>query len=448
MVQDSDEWLKTVATFRFGIISDFVIGVRLEYGDKKRLLQEKTSRQYVIPGSSKTTISRTTILSWIKAYQRSGHKIESLYPKTRSDQGTFKSLSPTLRVALKDLVDENRHYTIPIMIKKLRQQKILESSESINRAVVYRFVRKYKLQKPSEDAVDRRRFEATHTNQIWQSDALHGPLIYISGSSRAQKSYLFAIIDDHSRFIIHAQFYTSETFETFKIGLCHAVMQRGLPQKFYVDNGSCYRSDQLDRILASIGVQLCHSRPYKPQGRGKVERWFKNIRDSLLPLLPDSPLPLDVLNQKLNEFVDTYNQTHHSSINMTPYERYSTDLSCIRSAPDRLRDYFRHCEVRKVKKDRTVQVHKRIFEVPTGLIDKTVELHYHPENPEEVEVFLQGISYGKATILNLAMNARGGRDYKERLPPRVELHQSPQPPEIKGGCLFEPTKPLTNEPLS
>ena len=53
--------------------------------------------------------------------------------------------------------------------------------------------------------------------------------------------------------------------------LRHAVSARGIPIRLYMDNGKIYRSPQLARIAASLGTLIVHSRPYQPEGRGKVE---------------------------------------------------------------------------------------------------------------------------------------------------------------------------------
>ena len=363
-----------------------------------------------------------------------------------------------MRMAIKNLKEENAYYTVPVIIKKLRQQKIIAADELVNRATIYRFLRHENLRKPSPDAQDRRRFEAAHSNEIWQCDVLHGPMTYIEGASTLKKSYLMAIIDDHSRLIIYACFYPSETFETLKDALRYAISRRGIPQKFYSDNGSCYRSDQLERILASLGIALTHSRPYRPQGRGKIERWFKNIRDSFLPMLDPAPLPLADLNDKLDAFVEEYNNSEHSSINETPYQRYRHDLSCVRPAPERIMDYFRRREYRRVKKDRTVQINNRCFEVPASLIDKTIELFFHDDAPDDVEIMHQNITYGRAVVLDQAVNSRIGRDWgKDQRSPRDKEKQDIAAPvpsaakEVHGGYLFDrvacnPEEATTYEP--
>ena len=60
MTVDKDLAMK-VATFRFGVIAEFVTGVRLKYGEKERLLAEKAVRSYEIPGSDQTRISRSGV---------------------------------------------------------------------------------------------------------------------------------------------------------------------------------------------------------------------------------------------------------------------------------------------------------------------------------------------------------------------------------------------------
>ena len=331
MRDDTDLAMK-IATFRFGVIADFFTGVRLEYGEKERRLAEKTLQSYEIPGSMRTRVTRASMLAWIAAYRKGGFRIEALCPKKRADKGGFRSLDTAVRMEIKRLKQENAYYTVPVIIKKLRHSKVIGPGEVINKATIYRFIITECQAVNPDEGVDRRRFEAEHSNDIWQCDVLHGPMVRIEGAESLKKSYLMAIIDDHSRLIVFARFYLSEDFSSLKDALREAVSRRGIPQKFYVDNGACYRSEDLERILACLGAALSHSRPYKPQGRGKVERWFKNIRDSFLPMLPRDPITIDDLNERLDDYVSVYNNTEHSSINMTPYERYRADLACIRGS--------------------------------------------------------------------------------------------------------------------
>ena len=78
---------KDVAVFRFGVISDFVTRTRMERGEKERLLEEKCSKVWDIPHSGRSRLAKSTILDWVRAHRKSGGRLESLYPKSRNDQG-------------------------------------------------------------------------------------------------------------------------------------------------------------------------------------------------------------------------------------------------------------------------------------------------------------------------------------------------------------------------
>jgi putative transposase len=427
---ENDKKLK-IASFRFGLISEFVTGVRLGYGEKEKLLKEKMSRSYDIPFSERNNVSRSSLEKWIVDYKKSGYRIEGLYPQVRSDRGASRALSSSLKLAIKELKKEQPDLMAPALIKCLRHKKLIGADEHITPSTLYRYLKSEDLTSVNEDAVDKRRFEAQHPNEIWQSDVMHGPYVRVDGKSK--KSYLIAIIDDHSRLVIHAEFYLAETRENFLDCLRQAIMKRGLPQKLYIDNGSCFKALHLEQVTAQLGIGISHSRPYTPQGRGKIERWFKYVRDSFLSVEKSNPAnaeKLDLLRSHFEEWVDEYNSKVHGTTKQTPYDRYRAGLECVRPAPAGLLDYFRQIEFRRVKKDRTVRLMGCMFEVPVGLIDRQVELRFHPEDLSQVEVFFQNKSYGIAPVVNIHVNAKIGRNWEphpETLKPKLEQIT----PEIK-----------------
>jgi putative transposase len=400
-----------VATFRFGIISEFVTGVRLGYGDRERLLKEKLSRIYDIPHSFRNNLSRSTVEKWINDYKKAGYRIEGLYPQERSDKGSARALSSSLRLAIKELKKEQPELKAPALIKCLKHKKLIGVDEHINPSTLYRYLNAEELKSVNEGAIDKRQFEALHPNEVWQSDVMHGPRVRFE--NKEKKSYLLAIIDDHSRFIIHAEFYLSETREIFLDCLRQAILKRGLPQKLYIDNGSCYKALHLEQVAAQLGIGITHSRPYTPQGRGKIERWFKYVRDNFLSVYNqgDKCDKLDLLNHHFSEWVDEYNNRIHSTTKQSPYNRYQAGLECVRPAPAHLLDYFRQIEFRRVKKDRTIRLMATIFEAPVGLIDRLVELRFHPEDLSQVEIFFQNKSYGMAPVVNPHVNFQIGRNW-------------------------------------
>ena len=400
-----------IATFKFGIISEFVTGVRLHYGEKERLMQEKLGRIYEIPFSSRRSIARSTLEKWICDYKKAGYRLEGLMPIDRSDKGKTRVLSDHLKLAIKELKKGNPSLKLPAIIKSLRHKKLIAADEIISSSSVHRYLHAENLTSLNEDAKDKRHFEAEYPNEIWQSDVMHGP--YVRHEDKVKKSYLIAIIDDHSRLIIHAEFYLAETIKNFLDCLKQGVMSRGLPQKLYIDNGACYKTLHLEQVAAQLGIGISHSRPYIPQGRGKIERWFRFVRENFLASLnkSDHKEKLDLLNHHFAEWVDEYNNRVHSTTKQTPYERYRANLECARPAPKELTDYFRASEFRRVKKDRTIRLHGVLFEAPVNLIDRQVEIRFHPENPLDIEIYFDGKSQGNGVVLNANVNAKIGRNW-------------------------------------
>jgi hypothetical protein len=282
---------------------------------------------------------------------------------------------------------------------------------------------------PVKSPADRRKFEAELPNDLWQSDVMHGPKVDVNGKMR--KSYLIAVIDDHSRLIAHGQFYLSEALDSYLQAFENALAKRGLPRKLYVDNGAAFRSRHLEYISASLGIALIHSKPYTPQGRGKIERFFRTVRGQFLPGFKGQTL--NELNEAFEHWLsDIYHQRKHSSTKQTPIERFAANLQCLRAAPDNLHDYFRKVARRKVNKDRSITLNGRLYEAPVALIGKRVELLYHESQPEQIEVQYQNKSFGMLVAVNLNVNCRIKRD-KNNNP---QIHSNTELNEYGGGKLW------------
>lgn len=399
---------KQIATFRFGVIHDLVGNVELEQGEQERLIREKCDRKWVIPFSDRTRITRSTILRWVKLYKDSGGRLEALANQGRSDNGKSRAIDEETGLALIRLRKDFPKATIARLLSEMNNRRLVSPGLVLTTATVHRFLRGNGLMKQSQvTPEDRRRFEAELPNDLWQSDCMHGPKVDHQGKNR--KTYLIAFIDDHSRLVPYAEFYLSESLASYLKALEQALLTRGLPRKIYTDNGSAFRSHHLEHVTASLGIALIHARPYKPQGKGKIERFFRTVRSDFLPCFKGNTLA--ELNQALFFWLgDIYHQRNHSSTGQTPFARFTSRMECLREAPHNLKDYFRKTVRRRVAKDRTISLDGRIFEAPVSLIGKQVALLYHEEEPERVEIMLGGTSFGMAVPVNVHVNCRVKRD--------------------------------------
>jgi putative transposase len=425
---------REVAIFRFGVIHDFVSGAQLDHGDQERLLREKSQRKWSIPHSSKSRITRTTILRWIKAYRDSNGNLLSLYPRNRSDRGISRGMDEDTALALMRLRKELPKATVPFLIREMSRRGLASAGIKLNLSTVYRFLHQHNLMKHDvQPAPDRRKFEAELPNELWQSDTMHGPKIEVQG--RMKKTYLLAFLDDHSRLIPHAQFYLSEGISAYLNALEQALAKRGLPRKLYLDNGPAFRSKHLEYVTASLGIALIHSSPYKPQGRGKIERWFRSVRSQFLAGFRGNTL--DQLNEALDLWLnDLYHQRTHSATGQSPFSRFTSHIECLRTAPGNLKDHFRTRARRRVAKDRTVTLNGKLYEAPVALIGKHVILLYHEDQLETVEVLCKGQSHGFLTPVNLHVNARVRRDKSTG----THLHTAHSDNIYQGGRLWSARK--------
>jgi len=398
---------RDVALFRYSIISEVVNAKDLDWGEQERLIRERISRKWAIPHSEKTSIGRTCILNWVKAYKESNGDIRSLYPRDRSDKGESRAMDEDTCLGLLNLRKEMPKTTIPVLLEEMEARNLITPGTELKQTTVYRFLNQHGMMTQISKPEDRRKFEADSPNDLWQSDVMHGPRIDVDGKLR--KTYLIAIIDDHSRLIPHAEFYLSEALALYLDALEQAFSKRGLPRKLYVDNGPAFRSKHLEYITASLNVALIHARPYKPQGKGKIERWFRTVRTNFLPRFRGHSL-LD-LNESLDLWVnDIYHRKKHGGTGQSPFQRFTSNMECLRSAPENLRDYFRKVARRKVAKDRTITFKGKLYEAPVPLIGNQVELLYHDSDPDTMEVKWKNRSYGILRPVDLHVNCRVKRD--------------------------------------
>lgn len=403
-----EEHKKQVAVFRFGVIADFVIGARLPRTDRRRLLVEKCARKWSIPFSHRTRIGPSTLRDWIARYQAGAGKLEALYPGDRSDSGKSRSIDEETAANLVQLRQEMPTATVTALIEVMYRRRLVSAGSTLASTSVWRFLTHHGLM-PSAAAptVDRRKFEAELPNDIWQSDVMHGP--HVMCEARRRKTYLIAFIDDHSRLIPFAAFFLSENLDAFLNAFEQALLKRGLPRKLYVDNGSAYRSRHLEHICAQLAVALIHAKAYQPQGKGKIERFFRTVRMQFLPTLA-TDMTLEALNVAWLAWLNTYHQRRHSATGCSPWQRFAEHMQCLRCAPDNLKDHFRVVARRTVAKDRSLTLDGRLFEAPVTLIGKRIDLLYHKNDPRRVEARFNNQSHGFIRPVDLAVNSRVRRD--------------------------------------
>jgi transposase InsO family protein len=397
-----------VALFRLSVLGPIVSRERLLRGELQQLMREAALREYAIPGSQRRLLGEKTIQAWYYAWRRDG--IAGLTPKVRVDRGQSK-ISPAMQEAVLAAKRENPRRSIN-QISRLLVAAGLVADQGLSRSAVHRLLQQNGLSQMAGSASlpeEKRSFGAEFAGSIWYGDVMHGPRVAFKGQLR--KTYLVSLIDDASRLVAHSAFCLGETALDIEGVLKQALLRRGIPVKLIVDNGAAYRATTLQGLCVRLGIHLIFCRPYSPEGKGKLERWHRTLRDQFLSELDERRInDLDDLNARLWAWLEqVYHQTPHAGLaGLTPLARYQRDLPRIRSLGAKaaqLDALFHHRVQRFVRKDGTVSYLAQRFEVPYELSGKTVRLVVDPHAQRVVGVEDEaGASLGAATPLDMLAN--------------------------------------------
>lgn len=259
-----DDHRRDIALFRYSLIRE-AADPALSTRERGALVRRLAAREHVRPDGQRVRVARSTIDRWIRAWRAGGYG--ALVPDERA--GVPLTAGHILDVAV-TLKREEPKRTAAHIAGVLATQGWVVGDRTLQRHFARLGLNDLA---PTRRAFGR--FEAAARNDMWTGDAMHARF-----TIGARKPVLFAFIDDHSRLIPGWRWGITEDTLRLEIALRGGIGSRGLPQVIYVDNGSPFISAQLERACAKLGIRLVHSRPGEPAGRGKIERFFKTVRDS------------------------------------------------------------------------------------------------------------------------------------------------------------------------
>ncbi|PZS26195.1 MAG: transposase [Pseudonocardiales bacterium] len=388
-----------VALFRYQLICP-ALEAGLSTKARGRVVRAIAAGVHQGPFGGQHRYSRDSLDRWIRRYRVGG--FDALTPSlrqpgTRIDTGVLE-----LAVALKR---ENPDRTAAQVARILRASSGYSPSES----TLLRLFHRRELMGPATGGgVVFGRFEAETPNERWVGDALHGPRI------GGRKTYLFAFLDDHSRLAVGYRFGFAEDTVRLAAALEPALASRGVPAAAYVDNGSAFVDSWLLRACAKLGIRLVHSTPHRPQGRGKIERFFRGVRDQFLVEVADTSAAelteqqltpaaaLLELNGHFTAWIESvYHHRVHSETGQTPLARWNDGFDRLGHGPimasaQALTEAILWSAQRTVTKTATVSLHGNTYQVEAALAGRKVELVFSPFNLEVIEVRHDDRSYGHA----------------------------------------------------
>ena len=357
-----------IALFRYGLIAPLLNG----QVDPKSYFEELEGKVHSIPYYGERKIAVKTIKEWLLNYRRNG--FEALKPKKRADRGNSRRLSPDDQDHILAIRKKFLHMPVSVFYEQLIQQGEI-TKKQISYSTINRLLKKHNLAGKILNATPERK--------------------------------RFAYIDDCSRLVPFAQFFTSEGFDGLRVVTKEALIRRGRPTMIYADNGKIYRSETLQYACAQLGITLTHTQPYDPQSKGKIERFFKTVQTRFYPLLEADPVgSLEELNERFWRWLeeDYHRRVHASLDGKTPHEVFHSQLENITflDDPSILDVIFMKRVKRKVKADGTISLNKQLYEVPARFIGYSVDLRIDDTG---VFIFEDNKKVAEAEPVSLSDNA-------------------------------------------
>jgi transposase InsO family protein len=380
----SNEELQKIALFRFSLIAPLVNNT-YEALSKMEYFRNIASREHKLPDGTEVKLAASTLKKWYLKYMKLG--IDGLMPKIRNDAGKPRVINEEAINKIHEIKEIFPYITGKMIYQKLVEEGYIKAN-NVSLASVHRYLRDNNLKRNQVSPSERKAFEMEFANDCWQADTSVGPKIVIDRIK--VQTYLISILDDASRLIVHAQFFLRDNAVNMQEALKKAIAKHGVPKRLFVDNGSSYRNDQLNLICASLGITLIHARPYSSQSKGKIERSFRTIKDGYINSIDWNLFKsLEHLNSEFNTYLaHNYTNRIHSSINVTPKNRYLQDIDKIKYKTElELDNCFLHRVTRKVRNDATIPLCTKFFEVPQKYIGQKINVRYSPLDLSKAYIF-------------------------------------------------------------
>ena len=376
------------ARFRFSVVGSLLSSPPAR-GELKAAIESLAAKTWSHPVTARDfRIAAKTIEAWFyRARREQDDPVGVLRQAVRKDCGKV-SLKPDLIESLVNQYHDYPHWTYQLHYDNLKalvkaDEKLgpLQSYSTLRRYMVARgMLRKPRLKPkkhPGELLAAQRRerreirsYEAEYVGALWHLDFHHGSLKVITPQGQAEKPIALGILDDHSRYCGHLQWYLSETTEDLVHGFSQGIQKCGLPRAAMSDNGSAMLADEFTEGLLRLGILHETTLPFSAYQNGKQENFWSHLEGRLMEMLGKvRELSLEFLNQATQAWVEIeYNRREHREMGCSPATRFAAAPDVLRPSPssDALRKAFRReVKRRQRQSDGTISLEGVRLEIPS-----------------------------------------------------------------------------------
>ena len=375
-----------MAYFRFALIAPVIQGT---FNDDSvaAYCRRVTETPALKPDGSLFQYKPATLERWANLYKAGG--MEALMPRERSDKGSVRRLTDEAINEVYKLKERFPKLDAVQIHSRLVQDGLIPAS--VSPRTLQRFIKANNLKAAAASGPlkDRKAFEEPFFGSMWQADTCFFPHVP-DGGGKKQRTYLIAIVDDHSRMVVGARLFFEDNSYSFQKVFKDSVSAFGIPNKLYVDHGPSYENSQLSFICGSIGTVLIHAPVRDGAAKGKCERMFGTLKSRWLNGLDlGQILSIDDFNRELNEAVRSHNLYVNSSTGQAPMDRFLATRGHIRCpGPDGwLDECFMNRVTRKVRNDASLSINNIQFDAPMQFIRQTVEVRFLPDALADAYIF-------------------------------------------------------------
>ena len=421
----ADDPRRAKALARYHIISAY-LALDPPRGERTALLEQLAARSWTGPDGVPMKPAAETLRRWVRLYRQGG--LDALTDAPRTDRGASALTPEQIEIACA-LKAEVPARSLNRILKIMRTLGHIEpgaaSRSTLHRVLQRRGLSGRKARVPDTHDLDR--FEASHPNDLWQSDMLVGPwLPDPRRPGKRRRAYLYAFLDDHSRLLLHGRFSFKGDLPALELVFRRAMQKYGIPRRVYYDNGKVYRAGHMKQLVAELGMHpIVYTEPFRPMGHGKIEAFNRFVRGNFLAELAASNIStLDELNEAFVALVDLeYNRQVHSETSQTPRDRWRAilrdDTSCtLRHAEEEaLRKAFLWRERRTPDKAGVFSLFGTRYQGGPRIAKKRVEVRFDPEVLDVIEVWREDVFIERVRPLEVGPHRR----------PKMPSKSSPDP---------------------
>jgi transposase InsO family protein len=406
----NDETRQQIALFRYGILAPLISGIYDDLGSRKGFFRDAASKTYTNPRGIDTTLSASTLERWFYRYQK--HGFDALLPQRRVDTGISRKLDADMIEQINYLKQEYPRIPATLIHQKLIDNGTINKHE-ISLSTVNRYINQLNLKMKYTTNKDMHRYERPHINEVWCGDSSVGPYLMVDGKKK--KVWIIAFLDDTSRMITGIDIFFHDNFVNVMSVMKSGVKKFGKPKIWNLDNGSSYKNNQISLLAARIGTTLSYNPPYTPTGKAKIERWFSTLKKQWMSQLNMADFEsLDDLRVSLFEYVKTYNNRVHSSLNgLSPMDRFFKESPLIKRLSVEQIDYGFLLELeRRVSIDNVVVINKVDYEVDYRYSKQRILLRY---SPDMKQIFVVDKNTGDLTPIKLLNKQENSQIKRKKL---------------------------------